>query len=112
MPLGYGLQVASLMLQRSFQTLLLIVPPYVPCVMTTYINALHADRSREKFYRILLPLSVAFIAFILAAATTSSAARYFAKMLMSEAARCLVQQLRELPQLNLSTALATLLRLL
>lgn len=85
MALGYRLQVASLMLQRSLQTLLLTVPPYFPCVITTYINAWHADRSGEKFYHIVLPLSVAFIAFILAAATTSTAARYFALMLMSEA---------------------------
>ncbi|OBT83346.1 hypothetical protein VE02_08552 [Pseudogymnoascus sp. 03VT05] len=70
------------------QTLLLTVPPYVLCVITTYINAWHADRTGERFYHIVLPLSVAVIAFILAAATTTTAPRYVAMMLMIPGLYC------------------------
>ncbi|KFY20191.1 hypothetical protein V491_03919, partial [Pseudogymnoascus sp. VKM F-3775] len=72
----------------NVQTLLLTVPPYVLCVITTYINAWHADRTGERFYHIVLPLSVAVIAFILAAATTSTAPRYVAMMLMIPGLYC------------------------
>ncbi|KAF2789441.1 pantothenate transporter liz1 [Melanomma pulvis-pyrius CBS 109.77] len=70
--LGYG----------NVETLLLTAPPYVLAVITTYINAWHADRTGERFYHIVLPLCVGVFAFILAAATHSVAPRYVAMMLM------------------------------
>lgn len=63
-------------------TLLLTAPPYVLAVITTFINAWHADRTGERFLHISLPLCVGVAAFILAAATTTTAPRYVAMMLM------------------------------
>ncbi|ORY13834.1 pantothenate transporter liz1 [Clohesyomyces aquaticus] len=70
--LGYG----------NVQTLLLTAPPYVLAVITTYLNAWHADKTGERFYHIALPLCVGVFSFILAAATHSTAPRYVAMMLM------------------------------
>jgi hypothetical protein len=70
--LGYG----------TITTLLLTAPPYVLAVITAMTNAWHADRTGERYYHVTLPLYVAVAAFILAAATTSTAPRYVAMMLM------------------------------
>ncbi|KAH8728079.1 pantothenate transporter liz1 [Phaeosphaeriaceae sp. PMI808] len=66
----------------NIHTLLLTAPPYVLAVITTYLNAWHADRTGERFLHIVLPLCVGVFAFILAAATHSTAPRYVAMMLM------------------------------
>lgn len=63
-------------------SLLLTVPPYVLGVMTTFINAWHADRTGERYFHITLPLYFAVIAFIIAASTTTTAPRYVAMMMM------------------------------
>lgn len=63
-------------------TLLLTTPPYVLAVITALLNSWHADRTGERFFHVTLPLGVAMIAFIIAAATTNVAARYVAIMLM------------------------------
>ncbi|KXJ91132.1 major facilitator superfamily domain-containing protein [Microdochium bolleyi] len=70
--LGYG----------SVTTLLLTAPPYVIAVITTFLNAWHADKTGERYWHITLPLYVAIIAYIIAATTTSLGARYAAMMLM------------------------------
>lgn len=70
--LGYG----------NVQTLLLTAPPYVLAVITTFINAWHADRTGERYFHIVLPLCVGVGAFILGAAATGTAPRYVAMMLM------------------------------
>lgn len=66
----------------NIRTLLLTAPPYVLAVITTFANAWHADRTGERFFHIVLPLCVGVAAFILAAATHSTAPRYVAMMLM------------------------------
>ncbi|KAF2683718.1 pantothenate transporter liz1 [Lentithecium fluviatile CBS 122367] len=66
----------------NVKTLLLTAPPYVLAVITTYLNAWHADRTGERFLHIVLPLCVGVAAFVLCAATHSIAARYVAMMLM------------------------------
>lgn len=63
-------------------SLLLTVPPYVLAVITTFLNAWHADRTGERYFHITLPLYFAVFAFILAAATTTTAPRYVAMMFM------------------------------
>ncbi|KAI5860084.1 major facilitator superfamily domain-containing protein [Durotheca rogersii] len=63
-------------------TLLLTCPPYVLCVITTFANAWHADRTGERYWHITLSLFVALAAFIIAAASTGLAPRYLAMMLM------------------------------
>lgn len=70
--LGYG----------NVETLLLTAPPYVLAVITTYLNAWHADRTGERYFHIVIPLCFGVFAFILAAATHTTAPRYVAMMLM------------------------------
>ncbi|KAF1976241.1 pantothenate transporter liz1 [Bimuria novae-zelandiae CBS 107.79] len=67
---------------NNVNTLLLTAPPYVLAVITTYINAWHADRTGERFLHITIPLCVGVAAFILCAATKSTAPRYVAMVLM------------------------------
>lgn len=66
----------------NVKTLLLTAPPYVLAVITTYLNAWHADRTGERFFHITIPLCVGVAAFILCAATHTTAPRYVAMMLM------------------------------
>ncbi|CAO1599000.1 hypothetical protein XANCAGTX0491_002746 [Xanthoria calcicola] len=70
--LGYG----------NIHSLLLTVPPYVLGVITTFLNSWHADRTGERYFHITLPLYIAVIAFIIAAATIKTAPRYLAMLLM------------------------------
>jgi len=70
--LGYG----------RIESLLLTVPPYALGVITTFANAWHADRTGERYLHITLPLIIGIASFILAAATTTTAPRYVAMMLM------------------------------
>ncbi|EME85510.1 uncharacterized protein MYCFIDRAFT_88541 [Pseudocercospora fijiensis CIRAD86] len=63
-------------------SLLLTAPPYVLAVFTAFANAIHADKTGERFLHITIPLLVGMVSFILAAATTSTAPRYLAMMLM------------------------------
>jgi len=66
----------------NIPTLLLTCPPYVLAVITTFLNSWHADRTGERYFHITLPLLFAVVAYILAAATTKTAPRYVAMMLM------------------------------
>lgn len=66
----------------NVETLLLTAPPYVLGVITTFATAWHADRTGERFYHVATPLCLAMITFIISAATTNTAARYVAIMLM------------------------------
>ncbi|KAL9617215.1 MAG: hypothetical protein Q9160_007976 [Pyrenula sp. 1 TL-2023] len=66
----------------KIQSLLLTAPPYVLAVITAFTNAWHADRTGERYFHVTLPLYVAVVAFIIAAATTATAPRYLAMMLM------------------------------
>ncbi|GAP84519.1 putative pantothenate transporter liz1 [Rosellinia necatrix] len=70
--LGYG----------KVETLLLTSPPYVLCVVTSSLNAWHADRTGERFWHITLSLCVALVGFIIAATTTGIGPRYFAIIIM------------------------------
>jgi hypothetical protein len=63
-------------------SLCLTAPPYCLAVITAFANAIHADRTGERFFHITVPLCFAVAAFILAACTTSTAPRYVAMMLM------------------------------
>lgn len=74
--------VVSTLGYNSVITLLLTAPPYVLAVIVTYANALHADKTGERYLHIVLPLCIAVAAFILAATTTSLAPRYVSMMLM------------------------------
>lgn len=67
---------------NKIKSLLLTAPPYILCVITAFANARHADATGERFLHIVLPLTVAMVAFILAACTTALAPRYLSMMLM------------------------------
>jgi hypothetical protein len=60
----------------------LTFPPYVLAVIPTFLNSLHAHRTGERFFHVVIPLCFGFVAFIIAASTTAFAPRYFAMMLM------------------------------
>lgn len=47
-----------------------------------YLSKFSVDKTGERYFHITVPLYVAMFAFILAAATTTTAPRYFAMMLM------------------------------
>lgn len=66
----------------SITTLLLTSPPYWLGVFLVPLHAWHADRSGERYLHIVLPLLVSILAFVLAAAATTTAAKYVAMMLM------------------------------
>lgn len=70
--LGYG----------SVESLLLTSPPYIVCVITSFFNAWHADRTGERYLHVVLPQVVAVAAFIIAATTTAIGPRYFSMMIM------------------------------
>ncbi|KAH8667010.1 major facilitator superfamily domain-containing protein [Xylariales sp. PMI_506] len=63
-------------------TLLLTTPPYLIAVAASLTNAWHADKTGERFFHIAGPPCVALIAYIIAAATTDFAPRYFAMCIM------------------------------
>ncbi|KAI5854472.1 pantothenate transporter liz1 [Tricharina praecox] len=63
-------------------SLLLTAPPYALAVITTFCNSLHADKTGERYFHITVPLWFSMVAFILAAATTTTAPRYLSMMLM------------------------------
>ncbi|EPE09849.1 pantothenate transporter liz1 [Ophiostoma piceae UAMH 11346] len=66
----------------NVETLLLSAPPYVLAVITTYLNALHADRTGERYFHIAGPMVLAIIAYILGVATSSFVPRYISMMLV------------------------------
>jgi cytochrome bd-type quinol oxidase subunit 2 len=66
----------------SVISLLLTAPPYVLAVIVTYLNALHADKTGERYWHITIPMCVAVVAYIIAATTTHIAPRYLSMMLM------------------------------
>jgi MFS family permease len=75
-------QVVQTLNKSNVETLFLTVPPYVLAVITTFLNSLHADRTGERFFHVVIPLCFGLLAYIIAASTTSFAPRYFAMMLM------------------------------
>ncbi|KAK7539202.1 pantothenate transporter liz1 [Phyllosticta citricarpa] len=66
----------------TVNTYLLTAPPYCLAVITTYLNAWHADRTGERYYHVTLPFVLGIVSFIIAACTTSMAPRYFAMIVM------------------------------
>ncbi|TQV94990.1 MFS transporter [Cordyceps javanica] len=74
--------VVATLKYSKVKTLLLTAPPYVLGVLTTLLNAWHADRTGERFWHVSLPLCLAMATFIVAASTTNTAARYVSIMLM------------------------------
>jgi hypothetical protein len=74
--------VVATLHQTPVTTLLLTVPPYIFGVITLLCNSFHADKTGERFYHVVIPLCFGAVAYIIAATTTSFAARYVAIMMM------------------------------
>ncbi|RAL06956.1 MFS general substrate transporter [Aspergillus homomorphus CBS 101889] len=68
--------------KNNIQTLLLTTPPYLIGTILVLINAWHADLTGERYLHMVLPPILAIVAFILAMAGTSFAARYVAMCIM------------------------------
>jgi hypothetical protein len=66
----------------SVQTLLLTAPPYLIGVVVILINAWHSDKTEERYLHVVIPPVIALIMFIVAATTSSFAARYAAMCIM------------------------------
>ncbi|PSK35846.1 hypothetical protein C7M61_004328 [Candidozyma pseudohaemuli] len=69
-------------------TLCLTAPPYVLAVITTFLWALHADKTGERFWHVISPMVVALAAFIIAVSTLNTGARYFSMVIMVPAIYC------------------------
>jgi len=65
-------------------TLLLCAPPWAFAVILTFLNARHSDKTGERFFHIIGPLSLGMIGFIIALATRNTAARYISFFLMAQ----------------------------
>ncbi|KAF3021462.1 hypothetical protein E8E14_009024 [Neopestalotiopsis sp. 37M] len=74
--------VVSTLGYNSVNSLLLTAPPYVLCVLTSFANAWHADKTGERYWHVIWPLVINMAANIIAATTTSLAPRYLSMMLM------------------------------
>jgi MFS family permease len=73
--------VATLGFDRT-RTYGLTAPPYVLAVIIMIAVGFHSDRVQERYLHIVIPLLFTVAANIIAVATTNTAARYFAMMLM------------------------------
>lgn len=64
-------------------TLLMSAPPWVFSCLLSLANALHADRSGEKFWHIVGPIVLGLIGFIISMSTLNTAGRYVALFLQA-----------------------------
>jgi len=63
-------------------TLAITAPPYLVCCVVLLVNGWHSDKKQERWLHIALPFIVTVIGNIIALATTKTAARYFAMMIL------------------------------
>jgi hypothetical protein len=73
--------VATLGYSRNI-TYCLTAPPYILCCIVIILNGLHSDKVQERFLHVLCPLAITIVANVIAVATTKTAPRYVAMMLM------------------------------
>lgn len=64
------------------ETLLLTAPPYVFAAIVAMVVSISSDKLQERYLHLIIPLSVGMIGFIIAAATTGLATRYFSLFLI------------------------------
>jgi len=64
-------------------TLLMSAPPWFFACIVCLINAIHADRTQEKFWHIVVPILGGVIGFVISMATLNLAARYIALFLQA-----------------------------
>ncbi|TDL15167.1 MFS general substrate transporter [Rickenella mellea] len=64
-------------------TLLLVAPPWLFAAFICVINALHADKTGERFFHTVGPWWVNLVGYIIALSTSNVGARYFSTFLMA-----------------------------
>ena len=74
--------VTATVARTDTEALLLTSPPYILCIIASFLNAYHADKTGERYWHVTIPLWVAVVAFIIAVTTSSIGPRYFAMMIM------------------------------
>ncbi|KAF9263455.1 MFS general substrate transporter [Marasmius fiardii PR-910] len=65
-------------------SLLLCAPPWGFATIVAFIIARHSDKTGERFYHIVFPLTFGIVGFIIAISTMNTAARYVALFLMAQ----------------------------
>ncbi|KAF9503764.1 hypothetical protein BS47DRAFT_1378373 [Hydnum rufescens UP504] len=65
-------------------TLLLCAPPWGFATVIVFIVARHADKTGERFFHIITPLSIGIVGFIIALSVQKTGPRYFALFLMAQ----------------------------
>ncbi|KAG7449314.1 MFS general substrate transporter [Guyanagaster necrorhizus] len=65
-------------------TLLLCAPPFVFTTILSFIISRHSDKTKERFYHIIVPFVFGIVGFILAVSTMNTAARYVSLFLMAQ----------------------------
>lgn len=63
-------------------TYALTAPPFCLCVILMMINGWHSDKTQDRFFHIVGPLTLSVVANIIAVSSLNIAARYVAMMLM------------------------------
>lgn len=63
-------------------TLAITAPPYILAIFCISFNGWHSDKTGERAFHIICPFFITIVANVLAVATTNTAARYTAMMLM------------------------------
>ncbi|KAI1844078.1 hypothetical protein JX266_009751 [Neoarthrinium moseri] len=66
----------------SVKSLLMVAPPYVFASIVAMAVSISSDRLSERYFHLVLPLAVGMTGYIIAAATTTLAPRYFSLFLM------------------------------
>lgn len=69
-------------------TLVLTAPPYLIAVVATFLWAMHADKTGERFWHVVAPLFVSLIAFIINVSTFNVGARYFGMCILIPSLYC------------------------
>lgn len=65
------------------QSLLLAAPPFALAAIVAFLNARHSDKTGERYFHIVIPILVMIVGFIIAIATSNTAARYVSLFLMA-----------------------------
>ncbi|KAK0206439.1 sugar transporter [Desarmillaria ectypa] len=65
-------------------TLLLCAPPFIFTTILSFIISRHSDKTKERFYHIVIPFGFGIIGFIIAVSTMNIAARYVSLFLMAQ----------------------------
>ncbi|KAH8195099.1 hypothetical protein TruAng_010739 [Truncatella angustata] len=66
----------------SVQSLLMVAPPYVFAAIAAMAISISSDRRSERYLHLVIPLAVGMLGYIIGAATTTLAPRYFSLFLM------------------------------